>query len=283
MKNNLNHNTAPLPFQGQKRNFVKEFKTVLKQYDDQAIYVDLFGGSGLLSHTAKQIKPDSRVIYNDYDHFTNRLEAIPVTNQVLAELRELFKDLAPKTKISKQYKIQALNIIKNHQYNGYVDYVTLSSSLLFSMKYANSYEELAKETFYNKIRKSEYNAGNYLDGVEIVHQDYKTIFNKFKDNKNVVFLVDPPYLSTDCSTYKNYWRLSDYLDVLKVLINTKYFYFTSDKSSIIELCEWIENNTGGINPFKNAKVKYHYNSTSYNSGYNDVMLYKGWNTSTTLK
>ena len=39
--------SAPLPFMGQKRKFLKQFKPALKQYPDNATYVDLFGGSGL--------------------------------------------------------------------------------------------------------------------------------------------------------------------------------------------------------------------------------------------
>ena len=49
--------TAPLPFQGQKRNFVEPFVGTLKelsQSQDIKVVVDLFGGSGLLSHTAKR-------------------------------------------------------------------------------------------------------------------------------------------------------------------------------------------------------------------------------------
>ena len=38
--------SAPLPFVGQKRMFAKEFIKVLKQYPDDAVFVDLFGGSG---------------------------------------------------------------------------------------------------------------------------------------------------------------------------------------------------------------------------------------------
>ena len=46
---------APLPFQGQKRRFLKPFKTALESFPADAVYVDLFGGSGLLSHTVKQM------------------------------------------------------------------------------------------------------------------------------------------------------------------------------------------------------------------------------------
>ena len=41
--------SAPLPFVGQKRMFAKEFIKVLDQFPDDTVFVDLFGGSGLLS------------------------------------------------------------------------------------------------------------------------------------------------------------------------------------------------------------------------------------------
>ena len=70
----------------------------------------------------------------------------------------------------------------------------------------------------------------------------------YKNVPNVVFLVDPPYLSTEVGTYKMYWKLSDYLDVLTVLNKRDFLYFTSNKSSIIELCEWIGNNKAPCKP-----------------------------------
>ena len=58
--------SAPLPFVGQKRMFAREFIKVLKQYPEDTVFVDLFGGSGLLSHITKCQKPDATVIYNDW-------------------------------------------------------------------------------------------------------------------------------------------------------------------------------------------------------------------------
>lgn len=84
-----NYSQSPLPFQGQKRKFIKHFKEALKAFPDKATYVDLFGGSGLLSHTIKQEKPSAHVIWNDYDNFAHRLECIPVTNEILAKLRPI--------------------------------------------------------------------------------------------------------------------------------------------------------------------------------------------------
>ena len=51
------YSQAPLPFVGQKRMFASEFRKVLKRFSDRTVFVDLFGGSGLLSHITKRDDP----------------------------------------------------------------------------------------------------------------------------------------------------------------------------------------------------------------------------------
>ena len=89
--------SAPLPFVGQKRMFAKEFIKVLEQFKDKTVFVDLFGGSGLLSHITKCKRPDATVVYNDFDGYRERLQAIPQTNALLADFRRLATDV-PKDK-----------------------------------------------------------------------------------------------------------------------------------------------------------------------------------------
>ena len=69
------YNAAPLPFQGQKRNFVRIYRDLLATLPDDAIFVDLFGGSGLLSHATHVAKPNATVVYNDYDNYRQRIAA----------------------------------------------------------------------------------------------------------------------------------------------------------------------------------------------------------------
>ena len=266
--------TAPLPFMGQKRKFLKQFKPALLGYSPTATYVDLFGGSGLLSHTVKSIYPNATVIYNDFDNYRERLVNIDATNQLIEDLRAILKDYPKDSRIIGSVRDKTMERIKNANDSGYVDYITLSSSILFSMKYVLSFEALEKETLYNCVRQSKYSAERYLDGIEVVSQCYKELFAKYKDIPRVVFLVDPPYLSTDVGTYKSYWKLRDYLDVLQVLDGTKYFYFTSNKSSIIELCEWIETKTPMSNPFTGATTATMNATINFNASYTDIMLYK---------
>lgn len=268
--------SAPLPFMGQKRRFAQEFIKVLEQFSDKSVFVDLFGGSGLLSHITKHQRPDAMVIYNDYDGYCSRLQAIPQTNALLADLREIAKDTPRHKPIKGEARERIFErIIREERERGYVDFMTLSASLLFSMKYQLSADGMRKETLYNNIRTSDYPlCPDYLDGLTVTSCDYKKLYGQYKDVPGVVFLVDPPYLYTEVGTYKMYWRLSDYLDVLNVLRDKPFVYFTSNKSSIIELCEWIGRNQAIGDPF-NGCQRIEFNAQmNYAAKYTDIMLYK---------
>lgn len=267
--------TAPLPFQGQKRRFVNQVKELVTKYPDNTIFIDLFGGSGLLSHNIKFHLPTAMVIYNDYDDYSTRVDKISVTNELLAEIRKITSNLECDKKIGALDKQLILKIIKSYEENGlYVDYLTLSSSLLFSMKYVSDFETLSRQTFYNCVRTTDYDATGYLEGLKIVSCDYRELYNRYKALDNVVFLVDPPYLATVSTGYKdNYWSMKDYLDVLDVLEGTNFIYFTSNKSEIVELCEWLDDHKGFSNPFKKAKTSTVKVNVSHTASYTDMMLF----------
>ena len=222
--------SAPLPFVGQKRMFARKFMKVLEQYPESTVFVDLFGGSGLLSHITKRCKPEATVIYNDFDNYHKRLENIPRTNRLIADLRAMVGNSVPRHKtITGELRERIFSrILQEEHETGYVDFITLSSSLMFSMKYKLNVPEMRKEALYNNIRKA--------------------------DNMS--------------------WRMSDYLDVLNVLSGHPFVYFTSNKSSILELCEWIGKNKNIGNPFEGC-TRMEFNAhINYSSSYTDMMLFK---------
>lgn len=269
--------SAPLPFVGQKRMFAREYIKLLPQFGDKTIFLDLFGGSGLLSHITKHFRPDATVVYNDFDNYRHRLANIPNTNKLIADIRNIVGDKVPRHQpITGQLRESIYSRIAHEEKaNGFVDYITLSSSLMFSMKYKTSLDGLRKETLYNNIRKENYpECPDYLEGIEVASCDYRSLYEKYKSSHDVVLLVDPPYLSTEVGTYTMTWRLSDYLDVLTVLADKPFVYFTSNKSSIIELCEWVGANRAIGNPFAGcSKVTFNAHM-NYSSSYTDIMLYK---------
>ena len=267
--------SAPLPFVGQKRMFARQYIQVLENYPDNAVYVDLFGGSGLLSHITKRVKPDATVVYNDFDNYRMRLHTIPQTNALLADFREIAKNVPRHKPIKGEAREHIFErLIQEERKAGYVDFITISSSLMFSMKYQLSVDGMRKETLYNNIRTTDYPlCPDYLDGLTITSCDYRELYKHYKDTPDVVFLIDPPYLSTDVTTYTMSWRLSDYLDVLTVLQGHPFVYFTSNKSSILELCEWMGKNRTLGNPFEHCH-KLEFNARmNYNASYTDMMLY----------
>lgn len=271
---------APLPFQGQKRNFVEQYKIALKEFKEEYLIdtvIDLFGGSGLLSHVSKRLYPELRVVYNDFDNFHLRIENVHVTNFLLTSIRTVLVDYPRGKRLTQELSLQILEIIKKEADKGcFIDYITLSSSLLFSANYVLNYESLSSETLYNNVKINDYDVVGFMDGLEIINKDYKYLYDQYKGMKNVLFVVDPPYLSTDTCTYSSdkYWRLKDYLNVLNVLNADNYVYFTSNKSSIIELFEWLEVNYMLRNPFNRAKVNAIYQYTGRTGRYTDLMYYK---------
>lgn len=265
---------APLPFQGQKRDFLVQFREVLKDFPSDAVFVDLFGGSGLLSHTIKAVYPTATVVYNDFDNYNGRLLNVATTNEILDKIREITKDTPKEKRLNETQKSSIIKILKQaEKEKKYIDYHTISTSILFTMNYFTSICELEKKTLYNCTRLKNYDLANgYLDGLEMVNKDYKTLIEHYKDTPNVVFIADPPYLNTDCISYKsaNFWSLKDYLDILLLLKNQRFIYFTSSKSEIVNLCTWLDKNTN-FNLFENVKIEEKIKKGAVN--YTDYMIY----------
>lgn len=272
--------SAPLPFVGQKRNFAREFIETLKNFDDATTFVDLFGGSGLLSHITKHCRPDATVVYNDFDDYRRRIEEIPRTNALLCKIRNVALGVKRHQRITGDIRESIFECIAAADKRGYVDYITLSSSLMFSMKYTLSLEDMRKESLYNNIRTTDYPlCPDYLEGLTITKCDYKELFARYKDVPGVVFLVDPPYLATEVGTYNMRWTLSDYLDVLTILQDRPFIYFTSEKSSVVELCRWIGQNKTIGDPFADCVKKTICSHMGASLKYTDVMLYTKKNVS----
>jgi hypothetical protein len=274
MNKEKTYTLAPLPFQGQKRHHVREFTKIVKQVNPPLI-VDLFGGSGLLSHVAKRACPQARVIYNDYDRYRERLAHVEQTNELLRYCRNALKGYPRSTRITGKLREDILRHFACANKSGFVDWITISSCLCFSMKYANKYEELAKRPLYNRVRLADYSASGYLNGLEVVRMDYRQLCEQYRNVPDALFIVDPPYLSTDTSTYSSdgYWQLRDYLNVLTVLSGLQFVYFTSSKSQIVELSEWLGSGGGKVgNVLQNAAVRGTRAHATHRFVYDDLMI-----------
>ncbi|HDR1424725.1 hypothetical protein [Pasteurella multocida] len=271
---------APLPFTGQKRMFIKHFEHILNENikgdgKDWTI-IDVFGGSGLLSHTAKRVKPKARVIYNDFDRYTERLNHINETNQLREILYQSVNGIIPKNKLlCSSKKEEIINKIK--AFNGYKDINCLSSWLLFSGQQVGSLDELFKQRFYNCIKQSDYAlVEGYLDGLEVISESFHQLLPRFQDKERVLLVLDPPYLCTRQESYKQatYFDLIDFLRLIH-LTKPPFIFFDSTKSEFIRFLDYTqEDRTDNWQTFEGYKRIIVNASTSYNGKYEDNLIYK---------
>lgn len=98
--------------------FARDFISVLQQFGDARTFVDLFGGSGLLSHIAKHQRPDATVVYNDFDNYRHRLEAIPRTNALLADIRKAASDIQRHKRITGEAREKIIGLIAREEKTG---------------------------------------------------------------------------------------------------------------------------------------------------------------------
>lgn len=199
----------PLPFLGNKRGFIKLLDNILRlaflegKINNETLIIDLFGGSGLLSHNIKRILPANRVIWNDYDNYKERLDNIETTEKHRQKIREIsFNSLIfwyNKKRLPSNYlfdyETQAIKdyLQKEQDKGSYLDLTTISTWLLFGGCYYNDLKYfLNTKRFYTCFYGKDLNADGYLEGVERVSCDYKELLEKYKNNDNVLFVADPP-------------------------------------------------------------------------------------------
>ncbi|WP_118790894.1 MULTISPECIES: hypothetical protein [Pasteurellaceae] len=271
---------APLPFVGQKRIFLKHFETILNENieDDGEGWtiIDTFGGSGLLSHAAKAIKPKARVIYNDFDGYAGRLAHIDDINALRLQLFAAVGNATPqKKRMPKELKAECVKIIQN--FKGYKDLNCLASWLLFSGQQVTTIDELFQNDFWHCIRQSDYpKADGYLDGVDIVRESFHTLLPKFADNPKALFVLDPPYLRTKQESYKQatYFGLIEFFRLVNIS-RPPYIFFSSTKSEFVRFIEYMqEDKVDNWQTFDNAKRIVVNTSASHSGKYEDNMVYK---------
>lgn len=289
MKKLKRYKKAPLAFHGQKRYFIKYLEKALNEIvtnnGEDWIIVDLLGGSGLLAHNCKRLKPQARVIFNDYDNYSERIANIDQTNA----LRELIysrvqahgvKHREPFTKALKEDIKQTIMDFKLG--GGYVDFLSLVGWLSFGATAGRitTIPDLFNG-LHNRIPKEPHIAVGYLDGLEIVKKDFKELIKEITalktDQQKILFIADPPYIGSHQKTYKQEFTISDFWDLLSML-KEPYIFFCPDKSQMLESVQWIVNNTEKIETIKKHFSEFKVSSHTIELGnkvkYKDNMIYK---------
>lgn len=269
---------APLPFVGQKRNFLKHFIPVLQQNIPNNgagwTIVDVFGGSGLLAHIAKRTLPQARVIYNDFDNYAQRLHHNAATERLRQKCQAMVSErknqrLTPAT--------QSRLIAEIETFNGFVDVQTLASWFLFSGKQAKDWTDLKSKTWWNGIAQSPYaEADDYLDGLEIRQQCFTELLPEFAGQPNTLLLLDPPYVSTAQGAYANeqYFGMVQFLQLADKM-KPPFVFFSSTKSELPAYVDYVcREQVGNWQVWEGCQKVAIKARLNYNAAYEDNMVWK---------
>lgn len=100
---------------------------------------------------------------------------------------------------------------------------------------------------------------DYIEGIEFRSCDWKELFDEFKDQPNVVFIADPPYLYTDRRGYQHpsqdNWDLKASLKVLEVLTTNEYIYYCTTKSGTIDFINYLKDDVKYLDDFEIEDIK----------------------------
>lgn len=232
----------PIPFIGCKRYWNHQIRELLKGFAniDDLIIVDLFGGSGYCSLLSKSICPNAQVIYNDYDYYTDNFKYMSDNMNVLNTIRKMVNDSGIKAgdKLPDDLTIEIINMLKALKDDGKLIIGLFSSCLCF--QFSQLKLDDPKQKLYNKLTKKDY--GKFVaqyDNLEIVHEDWETLYDKYKGRNNVVFILDPPYPMTYQTKYKGYSFLNNQLKIIDLLkVENNVLLFSSEKSFILDCYNW---------------------------------------------
>lgn len=263
----------PLVFQGNKKQIIRVFKQLMYSYKDyilrnniretDIIFLDCFGGSGLLSNTIKCVFLKSLVVWNDFDNYQQRLDNIEITNEICKEIKQICAKYRFNSKISTQDKEIILNIIESYREkytDSKIDYISLGSFLLFSGCYVKDFESLKKSSFFWKKGEANKNKKGYLAGVKRESMDFKELIAKYKkiakmQNKILFLILDPPYLQTNTECYTpNYYTLKEFLYLMEI-VEKPFVLFSSERSDIKPFIEWWQNKFNALKEVKMFEFK----------------------------
>ena len=278
----------PLPFQGNKKLWFKKLTCLFNEIDDegkQLVFVDMFGGSGIISHWLLNYFPDAIVVYNDFDHYLERLKKTNTTNQILEEIRDSFVGMKQHQRLTDREKATVMKIMDKYNDED-LDFETLKINILYtrSFKHITSKQDFYKEAFYYHVSSTPYNPiepDDYLPGVNACSCDYKKLYGYIKrkyssdpDTYKVVWIMDPPYLYTNVGGYKEtFASLKEAVKFVTLLSEPYILFFNSTKSGYEELINLLEiRDRSGVPPLKRLEYKTHIHNTKSNQN-DEFLLY----------
>lgn len=264
---------APIAFTGNKRYALKHIYKQLEELQNQGFYldedtiiVDVFGGSGLLANFFKELYPNNTVIYNDFDNYQSRLAKLEATDKKIFELlKEVakYQEIKKNTKLlpeTKEYLYKEIEKLDKNIYD--IHKIVSIFSIFGTVKLRKKTGKYVLQSI--NVRKNwgsatkRYNLETYLKGIITERLDFRDLLDKYNEEKypKILYIVDPPYIETDCSHYKGgFTKELHEIFMEKLDKMTNFIYFNMGSTIAGKEAEEIFDNNKDIKKIEFISVK----------------------------
>jgi len=198
-------------------------KDIIAYFPKHTLFVDMFFGAGGLFFN----KPKSKYnIVNDIDN-----DVYNLFRQVIDNKDELLETFLTTPICETQFKEWVRGKRENSDVLNAVRFLFLSNFSVYGTGQTLLFERGNTKTCVEKRINETF---EYLQDVRIMNSDYKNVVNKIRfrnerDRKSTLIYADPPYINTK-QPYgtENKWKLSDFQNLLDLLIDSKCLFAVSE-------------------------------------------------------
>lgn len=194
----------PLAFSGNKKYWAAELADEAALLPPGATVWDCFGGSGVCARCVKDARPDVRVIWNDFDGYSERLRHVAESEELRKTLlrvcgSESDDGFRRKLSPSECDAVQAACVAHRARYQ-FLDGVLVSRWTSIGAPSGPYNPDRPRRCLYAHVpeRPLRVNtAAAWLDGLEVVRQNVTAL----PVGPNDFVIIDPPYVETACDEY----------------------------------------------------------------------------------
>lgn len=150
--------------------------------------------------------------------------------------------------------------------------------MLFSAQAFEKIKGFYSNNLYNRISKQfSVISNDYFKGLTIEHLDFRELYQKYSTRNKKLFLIcDPPYIATASGNYKNWFCLTDFLELMDICEKETFIMFSSNKSEFKNFVDYHIKKYKNESAFYNVKLfkeQQSILSNQYSSSYLDQMYY----------
>lgn len=230
---NRDFREPPLAFSGNKKYWAAELMDEAALLPAGATVWDVFGGSGVCARCIKDARPDVRVIWNDFDNYSERLRHIAESEELRKTLYRRFGGIGDASPQDSDFcrplssdEARAFHeaCVAHHQRFGFFD--DLLARRWSTIGVPKGFYDLNNppKVLYSKVPRRPLKvaeAERWLDGLEITRCEASQL--PIQDGDFVI--LDPPYVETACSEYRGSGTLPPLRDAYDILRRCKFILF----------------------------------------------------------